>query len=85
MYILYNTNIGTKVSGMRTQLSSRTTEELKPYFERDPYVTKAMMNEIQANLGLDEKVVRTWFSRERAKTKRKFSNQGQEISRKEGC
>ena len=85
MNILYNTNIGTKESGMWSKLSNQTREQLKRYFERDQYLTKAIMNEIQANLGLDEKVVKNWFHNQRAVIRKKFSNQRQEIGRKKGC
>ena len=43
------------------------------------------MNEVQVNLGLDEKVVKNWFRNRRFGMSKKFINQGPEIGRKEGC
>ena len=59
---LYNNDVDRRVSG--------TTEQLKQYFKKDQYLTKAMLNEIQANLGMDEKCVRKWFCNRRHKIKK---------------
>ena len=69
-----NMYVGRRVSEIRAIFSNETTEQLKQYFEKNQYVTKAMFNEIQANLGLDKKHLRKWFS-----------NRRQRIKKEKGC
>ena len=68
--ILMYLYIGRKESVLHIVLNDEAKEQLKQYFEKKEYVTKAMLNEIEKNFGLDEKFVRIWFSNQRRKKKK---------------